>query len=258
MSAPPLTDLLLCARVPAYGAPAWLGERRHPESTDDFGSVNNLQHIAGTLSAGGFELLLVDPPPSAENRPGTLDAGLCALVLALAAPSLRVGLSHTPPRRAFLADPSRLLGAQWAGIAPVPITCSVRVLVAATRWMAEDQFAYMQQHFPGPSPLRAAAGHGVTLETPTRETSTRETLTEVDPPILVGTPAEVADELQARLQALCDSQETPDSPTQVRPVLELLPIHIPGSYEAFVRMVVPQLRRRGMIGEHASPWRPTI
>lgn len=252
MTTPPMTDLMLCARVPAYGAPAWFGEHRHPESSDDFSSVDNLQHIARTLTAGRFELMLVDPPPTAQDRPGTLDPGLCALVLALAAPRLRVGLCCSPPRRAAFADPSRLLGAQWAGIAPVPITCSLRVLVASTRWMAEDQFAYMQQHFPVPAPLKTSAGLSLALETPAPESPA-----EIDPPILVGTPAEVADELQERLQTRRDALVDPDSPTQTRPVLELLPIHIPGSYEAFVRMVVPQLRRRGLIGEHALPWRPT-
>jgi hypothetical protein len=239
MTALPAADLLLCARVPAYSAPAWFGERRHPESTDDFGTLGHLQHIARTLAGGGFELLLIDPPQG-HAASCTLDPGLCAVVLAQAAPLIRVGLRRPVPRRTAQADPSRLLGAQWAGIAPVPIACSVRVLVGSTRWMAEDQFAFVQQHFPLPEPLGTEA------------TATPH---EPEASVLVGTPSEIVDDLE-RLLASQDPQAAPEGPRRTRPAVELVPIHIPGSYEAFVRMVVPQLRRRGLISEHGGPWRP--
>jgi hypothetical protein len=256
MSTPPITEVMLCARVPAYCMSAWCGEGRHPESADDFGTVANMQHIARTLAKGGFELMLVDPPESpARSRPA-LDPSLCALVLALAAPCVRVGLSRDLRRRALQADPGHLLGAQWAGIAPVPITCSVKVLVAGTRWMAEDQFTYLEKHFP------QVAAHRTSPVGPVGEAKAEAAQdpalvhdTDCDPAILVGTPAEVVDELEDMVRAQCAQAAAAGTPVE-RPAIELVPVHIPGSYEAFVRMVVPQLRRRGLIGEHAATWRP--
>lgn len=237
----------LSALVPAYGRPAWFGPGRHPDSADDFGSVASLQHIARTLALGQFDLALIDPASRAD-APGAFDPWLGAMALALAAPGLRVGLRRAPLRRAAAPDIASLLGGQWAGLlsASQPVL-SVRVLVAANRWMAEDQLAYVLRHYPT-TPVQAGRRDD-------------------DIPTVVGTPKEVADgleELFAKHGSESDQAGQVDQPDRtgqaggaVAPMLELVPVHIPGSYEAFVRMVVPQLRLRGLIGEHGSPWRPT-
>ena len=240
--------LRLFARVPGYGRPAWHGPSRHPESTEHFNSVATLQHVARTLALAPFDGALVDPP-SEPTEPGAIDPWLCAMVLALAAPSLRVGLRSSAARKAGTPDLGPLLGSQWMGDKPFagPLL-SVRVLVAANRWMAEDQLEYVLRHYPQTAPPR-----------------TRNRC-ETDTPIVVGTPQEVTDDLERLLSAQATAQNTesdnPDLPPgQPHPApcaLELVPIHIPGSYEAFVRMVAPQLRHRGLIGEHADSWRPTI
>lgn len=241
--------LSLFARVPAYGRPAWHGPKRHPESTEHFNSIATLQHVARTLTLAPFDGVLVDPPRKPDES-GAIDPWLCAMVLALAAPSLQVGFRNKPARKAGSPDPEPLLGKQWIGHQPpaVPLL-SLRVLVAANRWMAEDQLEYVLQRFPQityPARSRIRA--------------------EEDVPIVVGTPQEVTDDLERLLaqhtaahrhanhNPVDESTETPDACW----ALELVPIHIPGSYEAFVRMVAPQLRHRGLIGEHANPWRPTI
>jgi hypothetical protein len=242
----------LSALVPTYGRPAWFGPDRHPDSADDFGSVASLQHIARTLASGGFDLALIDPASRADG-PAVFDPWLGAMVMALAAPGLRVGLRREPVRRTGAPDPAALLGGQWAGLlSPSQPLLSVRVLVAANRWMAEDQLEYALRHYP--------LGSG------------RAGRREADIPTVVGTPKEVADDLEGLFARRAHESASEEQPMQVElparaaqpdtsvvavPMLELVPVHIPGSYEAFVRMVVPQLRRRGLIGEHGSPWRPT-
>lgn len=238
---PASEPLMLCARVPAYGDPAWHGPLRHPESADDFGSIANLQHIARTLAHGGFELLLVDPPVHA-SAPGAIDPCQAAIVLALAAPALRIGLRHAPAGRAAVTSPQALLGAQWAGVSPVNPSCSVSVLVGANRWLAEDQLEFLMQRFPAPKATTA------------RQSRSDEVDPDPMPAIIVGSPAEVVDELERRLARSATRRAEATAPIG-RPIVELVPLHIPGSYEAFVRMVVPELRRRGLIGEDADPWR---
>jgi hypothetical protein len=242
----------LSALVPAYGQTAWLGQDRHPESSDDFGSVASLQHIARTLALGQFELALIDPASRAHG-PGIFDPWLGAMVMAMAAPALRVGLRRAPLSRTKAPDPGGLLGRQWAGLLlPHQSVLSVRVIVAANRWMAEDQLEFALRHYP----LASGGGGHRDAQIPT----------------VVGTPNEVADDLEGLFahrgqelpRIVQATQDDPGpaaapsgDPAAAAPMLELVPVHIPGSYEAFVRMVVPQLRRRGLIGEHGSPWRPT-
>jgi len=60
-------------------------------------------------------------------------------------------------------------------------------------------------------------------------------------PLFVGTPAEVADGLQEWFEAACDG-------------FVVAATHIPGAYEDFVRLVVPELQRRGIFHrDYAGP-----
>ena len=52
-------------------------------------------------------------------------------------------------------------------------------------------------------------------------------------PLFVGTPSEVADGLQEWFEEACDG-------------FVVAATHIPGAYEDFVRLVVPELQRRGI------------
>ena len=52
-------------------------------------------------------------------------------------------------------------------------------------------------------------------------------------PLFVGTPSEVADGLQEWFEEACDG-------------FVVAATHIPGAYEDFVRLVVPELQRRGV------------
>ena len=248
-----MSRLRLFARVPAYGQPSWHGPDRHPESTHRFNSVVTLQHVARTLAVAPFDGVLVDPPGN-QNEPGAVDPWLCAMVLALAAPTLAVGFRCQASRKAGSPDPGPLLGGQWLGDQPLmgPLI-SARVIVAANRWMAEDQLEYVLRRYPQITP----PGKPKPSMSPAWATLSRargRNRPSEDIPIVVGTPQEVADDLERMLVERESSTAAHEGPWN----LELVPIHIPGSYETFVRMVVPQLRHRGLIGEHADSWRPTI
>lgn len=269
-----MTRLRLFARVPAFGQSAWYGPNRHPESTEHFNSMDTLQHVARTLSLGSFDGALVDPPWR-NDEPGATDPWVCAMALALAAPALRVGFRNAATRKAGTPKLAPVLGTQWLGEEPAigPIV-SVRVLVAANRWMAEDQLEYVLRHYPQSHPPVKPTGREASPPKPLRRSRIRPA---ENIPIVVGTPQEVADDLERLLASRASSAASPavsrsalhnrtaDGKTarstphhEALRTLELVPIHIPGSYEAFVRMVVPQLRHRGLIGEHPDSWRPTF
>jgi len=63
------------------------------------------------------------------------------------------------------------------------------------------------------------------------ESSGRGTVNEG--PLFVGTPSQVADEMQEWFETACDG-------------FVLSATKIPGSYEDFARLVVPELQRRGL------------
>jgi len=52
-------------------------------------------------------------------------------------------------------------------------------------------------------------------------------------PVFVGTPARVADQMQDWFETACDG-------------FVISATHSPGAYEDFVRLVVPELQRRGL------------
>lgn len=156
-----------------------------------------------------------------------------------------------------------------AGREATAITPAVYAIVGETRSMAEDKRAYLESlarpadalallsevlnyDFSRKAPgdafsdeeldaiggLRAIRDRAIRMSGKTNPTveefvraSGRGTLSEF--PIFMGTPTEVADQMQEWFENACDG-------------FVISATHSPGAYEDFVRLVVPELQRRGL------------